>query len=284
MIVTLSQVQSAKRIPLPEGFDLAWPSDAKNKYAKSGCEAKSVILFNDNDNSMDFDNISFEKLPDTQKAALIVHETVYKFLRVTVREPDSIRVRKIVGHLFANESEAEFNKAVGEIADFYPMAVPKLSVQPNPGWEEGALVYPASYVGEPVLLNVDVKLDPSANPLCTLDNSHTGNSDWSFGPAGGLLNQGLCRGASDGSNVVLPTCLRNPVSSNLPRLLGRVRVARFVGNGSMQKRIECPVQVSISDKYGNSHSLIVQNTSSDLSWETTVLNVGWDVIVFPNRE
>ena len=283
MIETLAKVESAKKIPVPVGFDLAWPSDAKNKYSKAGCQAKSAILFNDIDNSMDFDSVAFANLPRTQQAALIVHETVYKFMRDTVKEPDSVRARKVVGHLFSSETKTQFNKAVGEIADFYPMALPRLSAKPTPRQNNGLdLFYPASYVGEPMSLRVEVKLEPTANPACTLNSTHTDASDWDFWPRFDRMSglESYCRGVSDGQNIIVPACLKNPVTLVPQEIQGRVRVSRYKGSGQKQERIECPARVTVADPFGTSYSMVFKSSAVGSDFEETSL---WVMHTFPNR-
>lgn len=284
---TLLKVQSAKRIPVPPGFDLAWPSDAKNKYAKSGCQAKSVILFNDRDNSMDFDESAYKQLPNTQAAALIVHETVYKFLRETTKDRSSTRARKLVGHLFAVESQEEFNQAVAEIADFYPMAVPKITVKPNPNQHNGLLIhYPASYYAEPMKLNVVATLERNASAACTLDEKPSLYSQefrlygqWKFWAdyEDNDFRQRYCIGTSDGQNVTLPACRPSRMNFARPVLRGEVSVTNAVGLGKKRVIMDCPVRVTVSDAFGNAHSIVMQRSSVDSSHRQTMW---WEVTNF----
>ncbi len=109
---TYSSVKSAKIIPLPPNKELAWPSDALNKYAKAGCSAKGIMLYHDKKNKKDVDSIdqdtaSLNSLPNTDQAAAWVHETVYKFLRSKFADKDSVRARTLVGHLFSNEDSMQ---------------------------------------------------------------------------------------------------------------------------------------------------------------------------------
>jgi len=131
IIRTYKRVRSAKKYPVPRGKQLAWPSDEHNKYAPAGCTVngvevdyrqKGIILFHDKSNSMDIELSAIQADPDAtyqlgllpkqEQAAAWVHETIYKFLRETRFELDSVRARKIVGYLFSDMGSNQLNSVL----------------------------------------------------------------------------------------------------------------------------------------------------------------------------
>lgn len=143
---TYAQVKAARQIPVPAGFELAWPSDEHNKYAPAGCYQKGIMLFHDSDNSVDIDTTSLSDLPPTQQAAAWVHETIYKFFRETQNAQNSITARKVVGFLFSDLTD-----------DQVASALESYGLRPRTGAShvsddqtfKGVLAYYVSYAGEP---------------------------------------------------------------------------------------------------------------------------------------
>ncbi len=128
---TYAEVRAARRVPVPTGLDLAWPSDALNKYAKGGCKAKAIMIFHDKKNkhdvdTIDFDSVSLKALPDVEQAAAWLHETIYKFLRKHNSERNSIRTRIIVGLLLSDISE---NQIASELNRLFPVGACLLDVR-----------------------------------------------------------------------------------------------------------------------------------------------------------
>jgi hypothetical protein len=87
---------------LPAGIAIAPPSDALNRYLPRGCSLVGIALYNDKFSTLDVDGLLFDRLSPTSKAALIVHEAVYKFLRDTFAIYESTPARKLVGCAFAD--------------------------------------------------------------------------------------------------------------------------------------------------------------------------------------
>lgn len=112
VLETYRVVRAAKINPLPPGVQLAWPSDERNRYIKAGCQAVGVMIFYDFTLSMDQDRVSLEKLPKTDQAAAWVHETLYRFFRLTQGDRDSIRTREVVAYLFSDKNSPELVTAL----------------------------------------------------------------------------------------------------------------------------------------------------------------------------
>ena len=114
IIKTYQKVLSAKRIPIPANMALSWPIDEKNRYQPINCKERGIIIYHDSSqqDSMDIDNNSLKLLSKTDQAAAWVHETIYKYLRDTQGDIDSIRTRKIVGYLFSNLPDSEVRLAL----------------------------------------------------------------------------------------------------------------------------------------------------------------------------
>jgi hypothetical protein len=139
---TYNSVKTAKIKPLPEGVQLAWPSDALNVYIKAGCQAVGIMIFYDDDLAMDQDSKSLQSLPHTDQAAAWVHETIYRFLRLTRYDVNSIRTRAIVGYLFSDESGDQLANALKDLGLIL------LTAQDHPGFDAKM-----SYFLEPSTVN-----------------------------------------------------------------------------------------------------------------------------------
>lgn len=117
ILSTYQRVKNASKNPVPAGLQLAWPSDEHNRYAPANCSQRGIIIYHDSvdlsdPDYMDIDTTSLESLSNTQQAAAWVHEVVYKFLRGTQFEINSVRTRQIVGYLFSDANPEQLNTAL----------------------------------------------------------------------------------------------------------------------------------------------------------------------------
>ncbi|MCM2279473.1 MAG: hypothetical protein NDJ89_15465 [Oligoflexia bacterium] len=99
----LAKVQ-AGMVDLPQGTRISPPSDLHNPFLKPGCPLEGMMLYQDESEAVFVDRELFSRLgSNTDIAAALVHEAIYKVLRETQMTPetDSRRTRRIVGCLFA---------------------------------------------------------------------------------------------------------------------------------------------------------------------------------------
>ena len=89
------------KIYLPAGIAIAPPEDARNLYIKKGCKLEGIAIYDDNKNILRFDNDLFSKLSQTDRAGLLIHEAVYKYLRDKYGATDSILARHITACAFS---------------------------------------------------------------------------------------------------------------------------------------------------------------------------------------
>ncbi|MEK7690734.1 MAG: hypothetical protein AAB425_06915, partial [Bdellovibrionota bacterium] len=94
-------------VPVDDGYRLPPPSDTKLKFLRdeTGCYLEGLALYNDETQILEVDGKLFNSplLSTTQKAALFVHEAVYKVFRQQRRVDSSILVRKIIAYLFSKQ-------------------------------------------------------------------------------------------------------------------------------------------------------------------------------------
>ena len=166
MLEVYDEVKAAKQDVTPAGASIAWPADEKNQLTKTDCKPMGIILFDDQKQSMQIDLNNLEALPPQQQAAAWVHETVYKFMRETVGDTDSVRSRKVVGHLFSNESDAELASGLLEVASLN--INPSNSIDCSDDASQGGetCVYPISYPGQPVTLTFHYVEDRNNDLRC----------------------------------------------------------------------------------------------------------------------
>ncbi|MFZ3230949.1 MAG: hypothetical protein WA160_12145 [Pseudobdellovibrio sp.] len=105
-------IQNLKILPIGVGLELT--DDVDNFIKPKNCKIVQIINFR-NDGQVYADSDFWNLLDSTNKAAALVHETIYWYLRqtstevdqktghVVVNEVDSARVRKIVSYLFSNQ-------------------------------------------------------------------------------------------------------------------------------------------------------------------------------------
>jgi hypothetical protein len=101
-----------KFIKLPKGVGLKLTEDVDNFIVPKNCELAQLINYR-HDGKVYIDEEIWKKLDKTNQAATLAHEIIYAYLRTVAysqqlptgqtvsREDSSERVRKLVGHLFA---------------------------------------------------------------------------------------------------------------------------------------------------------------------------------------
>lgn len=110
--VILSQLD---RINLSSGDETVFPapqdlSSGRLPRIKIGCAIYGVAIFNDEAFSLSLSTYLWKLLPETHKAALVIHEALYRMQRELhaqaqrVEPMNSAIVRKIVGYYFSEEA------------------------------------------------------------------------------------------------------------------------------------------------------------------------------------
>lgn len=108
------EIVKSNLIFLPIGLDIYDSDDVKAKIIPSNCEFKFAARFqNEIDGPRIYVNkMVWESMDDLNKAALLLHEAIYKVLRDRVEDSDSKRTRVIVANLLSN---IEFENIYAEI-------------------------------------------------------------------------------------------------------------------------------------------------------------------------
>lgn len=92
--------------PIAEDFELSFPSDANLNIKPKSSSPVGIALWEKDMYSQEetlwIDNRYYSLMSNTHKAALLVHEALYKTLRTHFHHTDSRRVRIIVGYLFSD--------------------------------------------------------------------------------------------------------------------------------------------------------------------------------------
>jgi hypothetical protein len=103
----------------PPGYNLLFPSDTLSAGLKEGC--KPVGLADYTDKKVDLkdvlliDQSRIDQLPLRDQAALWLHEAIYKELRDTQKDKDSVYTRHLVALLFSDETiEGIFAKTISQ--------------------------------------------------------------------------------------------------------------------------------------------------------------------------
>lgn len=99
-----------KMIFLPSDVGLTLIDDAKNFIYPKHCSLVQILNYKD-DSHLYIDTDLWNKLTETQKAAAILHETVYKYFREpsyllgrpSDGDQDSVRTRRLVNHLISGK-------------------------------------------------------------------------------------------------------------------------------------------------------------------------------------
>ena len=86
----------------PPGSMIDRPRDVENEFMRIGCELKGVASYNDGKNRLSIDPDLYKRMPPTDRAALWIHESIYKIWRDHMGAEDSTFIRKMVGHLFSD--------------------------------------------------------------------------------------------------------------------------------------------------------------------------------------
>jgi hypothetical protein len=231
-------VKNAPTTPPPTGLQLAWPADEKNRYIKAGCEALGVMIFHDDTLAMDQDAISLAILPNTDQAAAWVHEAVYRFLRVTQDDTDSIRARAIIGHLFSDESDDQVASALDRLGL-------QVSGRPHPGLYDDGVKDVRTYIFDAIPdkpLNPTDDLKQCVEMSYVVSGSESASGKYSF-----------CLGAKD-----------YDLDTSQYEVFYRYRISDFLPSvltpGDFNE-VGAPItdpgvyDITLTDKYGNSVSM-----------------------------
>ena len=87
---------------LPEGVALKPVSDYTSPIVPKNCAVEQLALFQDAPNRLLIVSDIWNKLDDLNKAALMIHESLYRTLRFSDKEADSNRTRLVVALAFTN--------------------------------------------------------------------------------------------------------------------------------------------------------------------------------------
>lgn len=88
---------------IPADIEFLPPSDALAKIVKRGCRLVGIATYYDVSNVIRLDRRHYLNLSDTDKAGLLVHETVYRFMRKHLHVPNSVTARGITACLFSQD-------------------------------------------------------------------------------------------------------------------------------------------------------------------------------------
>ncbi|MDD0854692.1 hypothetical protein HBN50_16395 [Halobacteriovorax sp. GB3] len=93
-----------KFISYTDGIVIPAPSDARQNLSKRGCELKGLASFQSipwEFGLLYIDKVAYDQISEFEKAALFVHEAVYKILRDEVGAADSVLARTITANILA---------------------------------------------------------------------------------------------------------------------------------------------------------------------------------------
>lgn len=90
-----------------EEVKLVTAGDSKHFVEQALCEQgnsdfMAAAIYQDKTNDLVYSKMIFDKFDNVSKAALNVHEAIYKVLRQEYKDKDSVRTRKITGYLFSD--------------------------------------------------------------------------------------------------------------------------------------------------------------------------------------
>lgn len=94
---------------IPSGTIIAPPSDAMVNFGKKNCQLQGIAIYFDLSNVIRVDRDNYIRLSDTGKAGLLVHETIYRFLRYHFQVKNSITARGITACLFSHQNCPEIS-------------------------------------------------------------------------------------------------------------------------------------------------------------------------------
>lgn len=112
---------------VPQGSALIAPDDVDGEFMPSGCKLVGVASYNDAKERLLLDGSQYAKMPNTDQAALWLHESLYKFLRDTMGVQDSRLTRKVVGYLFSTATVVEVQKAFPSNLNLFTESLSKKS-------------------------------------------------------------------------------------------------------------------------------------------------------------
>jgi hypothetical protein len=88
---------------VPANREVAPPTDAENNLQEIGCKLEGVAKFDDVSNALFFEQRIIPFMPNTDQAALKLHEAIYRLLRETEHAQNSIKARMLVAYLFTDK-------------------------------------------------------------------------------------------------------------------------------------------------------------------------------------
>lgn len=94
----------SRMVLLPDDSRILPIDDSFEKIAPTDCEIKQIAYYSDEDQILLIDGSVWAHMNETNRAALLVHETLYKMQRALLREKDSRRSRRAVSYSFSNQS------------------------------------------------------------------------------------------------------------------------------------------------------------------------------------
>lgn len=107
---------------LPPHASIKPPQDAEDGFGSDkNCTLQSVAVYDDSLNQLRVDHFYYDRLKNTDIAALLVHEATYRLYRKWLDVETSIAARRVTGCLFASEATCPASEldplAVGETTD-----------------------------------------------------------------------------------------------------------------------------------------------------------------------
>ena len=99
---SLAIVKADQKDVASDGVAIMPPRDAENVFIKKGCALEGVAAFIDRKETLYLDEEIFNHFSPADKAALYVHEALYRVLRKEAGATDSLRTRKLTAYLFSS--------------------------------------------------------------------------------------------------------------------------------------------------------------------------------------
>ena len=116
----------ARPLPKERSLILSAPLDLGQHITKKGCDLRGLISWNDSTNRVWYDDELYSQLSTTHKAAMWVHEAIYRTLRETKWVSDSTETRRIVSYLFSGFKNIEAKMIFPSNLDWYEDGKPQL--------------------------------------------------------------------------------------------------------------------------------------------------------------
>lgn len=175
-----------------------------------------------------------EAIPALDKAALIWHEAIYKWLRATYGDRDSVRARQIVGLMFAQLTPQELARGIDEVLR---------QTNPNPP------VPPVPPAPQPA---------PTTMSVCIMQNRM--NRMWTLDYGSSLANARAkvtqtCKSSEDGfhcdeNSIRCDSFLSNAPADIMFTINNRVTGQSFLGEGRSKIEAEGKALKACSDAVG----------------------------------